>query len=508
MTQPPHDQPGQPDRFDRPDRFDPAGADVLSAEPQPTTRGRRRGLVIGAGVLAVALVGGGAALAASTFGGGGAQPDEAVPASAIGFVAVDLDPSAGQKVDFLRFARKFPDARSALGSGDDVRKALFESLRKDGKLAGSWSADVEPWLGERAGFAVLPPAQDGDDPGAVVVLAVTDTAQAKAGIAKVTEGRATCQFPDGWAVCSDDAAVLAKAVKDAAAKPLSQAKDYTDDIAALGDSGVARAWFDLGKLQQAVPASGPQLNAALASANLSGRTAFALRFDGPTLELTGHATGTQLPKLSGSAGVDDLPASSVAVLGYSGADRLVDYGWTQARKAAEGMNGAAELDAATQQLKEQFGISVPGDLTRAIGERMAVVFGGVDGGTPKVAARFSGDRGTLDKIVNAVQGGTGLTLGRAQAGSDTVLAASQAYADAVAGQHGLGDAAAFKDAVPHAKDAQVVLYVDVQQALAQLGDQAGLSAADRQKVAPLRSFGMSVTQDGERLSYDARLTTQ
>src|SRR5690348_4643786 len=173
MTQPPSDQPAAAD----------AGADVLATESQPPARGRRRGVLIGASVLAVALVGGGAALAASKLGGGGAQPDEAVPASAVGFVAVDLDPSAGQKVDFLRFARKFPDARTAIGSDDDVRKALFEALKKDGQIKGDWSSDVAPWLGDRAGFAVLPPAADGEDPSALVVLAVTDAGKAKAGIA-------------------------------------------------------------------------------------------------------------------------------------------------------------------------------------------------------------------------------------------------------------------------------------------------------------------------------------
>ncbi|MGN6610606.1 MAG: DUF3352 domain-containing protein [Angustibacter sp.] len=498
MTQPPSDQPDQ----------HLAGADVLSTEPAAPARGRGRGLIIGAGVLAVALVGGGAALAASKLGGGGAQPDEAVPASAVGFVAVDLDPSAGQKVDFLRFARKFPDARKAIGSDDDVRKALFEALKKDGQIKGDWSSDVAPWLGDRAGFAVLPPTADGDDPEALVVLAVTDSGKAKAGIAKVSEGQAKCEFPDGWAVCSDDAAVVSKAVKDAADKPLSQAKDYTADVDALGERGVARGWFDLGKLQEAIPTSGAQMSAALSSAKLSGRTAFALRFDGPTLELTGHATGTQLPKLTGSAGVDDLPASSVAVYGFSGADRLVDYAYTQVRKTAETMNGVEQLDAVTQQLQQQFGISVPGDVTKAIGDRLAIVYGGTQDGAPQVAARFSGDRGALDKIVHAVQGGAGLTLARAQSGSDSIIATTQAYADAVAKDHGLGATPAFRAAVPRAKDAQAVLYVDVASALAQVGDQAELNATEREQLKPLRSFGLSVTQDGDRLSYDARLTTK
>ncbi len=499
MSQPPID--------DRPER--PVGTDVLAVGPQqPSSRGRRRGVLIGATVLAVALVGGGAALAASKLGGGGPQPDEAVPASAVAFVAVDLDPSSGQKIDFLRFARKFPDAANAIGKDDDVRKAIFEALRKQGDLKGDWATDVAPWLGDRAGFAVLPPAADGDDPGAVAVLAVKDVDKARAGIAKVSGGKASCEYTGGWAVCSDDAAVAKKAVADAAKAPLSQAKQYGDDLDALGERGIARAWFDLAKLQEAIPTSGPQLSAALAGSPLSGRATFALRFDGPNLELAGHAVGTGLPELKGAAGVDDLPADSVAVYGFSGADRLLDYAYGQVRKAAESMNGAAELDAMTQQLQQQYGIAVPGDVTKAVGDRMAIVYGGTDGGTPNVAARLSGDRGALDKIVSAAEGGTGVTVARAQSGSYTVLATTQAYADAVAKGSGLGDSDAFRAAVPQAKDAQAVLYVDIAHLLTQVGDQAGVSATQRQQLAALSALGVSVRQDGDRLSYDLRLTTQ
>jgi hypothetical protein len=486
-----------------------SGTDVLAVgSPRPSSSGRRRGLLVGGAVLAVALVGGGAALAASKLGGGGAQPDEVVPASAVAFVAFDLDPSSGQKIDFLRFARKFPDAADAIGKDDDVRKAVFEALKKQGDLKGDWASDVEPWLGDRAGFAVLPPGADGEDPGAVAVLAVTDEAKARAGIAKVSEGKAACEFTDGWAVCSDDAAVAKKAVADAADRPLSQAKDYSGDVDALGERGIARAWFDLAKLQEAVPSSGPQVSAALAGSQLKGRAAFALRFDGPTLELAGHAVGTGLPELKGSAAVDDLPADSVAVYGFSGADRLVDYAYGQLRKTAEAMNGTEQLDAMTQQLQQQMGITVPGDVTKAIGDRLALVYGGTEGGAPKVAARLSGDRGALDKIVHAVEGGTGVTLAQKQAGSYTVLASTPAYADAVAKGSGLGGVEAFQKAVPDAKDAQAVLYVDVAKLLSDLGDQADLSATQRQQAEALSALGISVRQDGDRLSYQMRLTTK
>lgn len=44
-------------------------------------------------------------------GSGGAQPDEAIPAGALGYVRVDLDPSAEQKINALRLLRSVPASR-------------------------------------------------------------------------------------------------------------------------------------------------------------------------------------------------------------------------------------------------------------------------------------------------------------------------------------------------------------------------------------------------------------
>lgn len=468
--------------------------------------GRRRGLVIGAGVLAVALVGGGVAVAASTLGGGGAQPDEVVPATAVAFAAVDLDPSSSQKVDALRFARKFPGARDSL-KDDDPRRGLFERLKKDGTLKGDWATDVEPWLGDRAGVAVLPPTADGEDPGVVVVLAVKDQDKARTGLAKVAGGAASCEYTDDFAVCAQDAAVAKKAVADAAKAPLSGRKDYADDLASLGERGVARAWVDLAKVQDAVPSSGGMSLRSL-SPEFKGRAVVALRFDGPRLELTGNTVGTASPKLTGSAAMDDLPADTLAAYGLGGADQLVGYAYDQMRAAAGKQGGAADLDAQLQQFSDRYGISVPDDVKKAVGPRVAILFGGVADGTPKIAARLSGDRGALDKIVAASQQDGGPGVARATAGTDTVLASTQAYADAVAKGKGLGSQKAFTDAVPGSKDAQAVLYVNIAGVVAQLSDQLGMSADDRLNVDPLSSLGMSVKQDGDRVTYDLRLTTK
>ena len=71
---------------------------------------RRRLWAIGAVVLAVAVsaVGG---FTLANFLGAGPSPATAVPADAIAYLALDLDPSGGQKVEALKTLRKFPALR-------------------------------------------------------------------------------------------------------------------------------------------------------------------------------------------------------------------------------------------------------------------------------------------------------------------------------------------------------------------------------------------------------------
>ncbi|GAA4353164.1 DUF3352 domain-containing protein [Angustibacter luteus] len=489
-----------------------AGGEVLDASQgadggPESSSGRRRGVLIGAGVLVVALLGAGAAFAAAKLGGGGAQPDEAVPASAVAFVAVDLDPSSGQKIDALRFLRKFPKAADQIGKDDDLRKALFDSLKDDGTVTGDWATDVEPWLGDRAGVAVLPPVQDGDDPGVVVVLAVKDQGKAKAGLAKVAGGDASCEVTADFAVCAEEAATAKKAVADAERSPLSESKNYASDVDAVGDTGIVHAWVDVAAAQAVVPTTGG-VDSTLSGLDASGRVAVALRFDGPHLELAGKTVGAKLPAKAGSVSMADLPASSLAAVGVSGADESVRAAYDRLRKAAEQALGAGALDQQLDAIQQETGIAVPDDVVKALGDRVSVVFGGLDGQTPKVAARLSGDRGTLDKIVNAAREQGGLELATAPAGADTVLASTQAYADEVAKGKGLGSAKAFTNAVPSAKDAQAVLYVDIAQVVAQLGDEMNISDEDRKVLAPLSSFGASLHRDGGDATFDIRLTTK
>jgi hypothetical protein len=151
---------------------DPDGTDVTDGPSR--RRGRR------AGVLAVAAVGVLAAVGAGAYGvaqlmAGGSSPASAVPATAIGYVSLDLDPAAAQKIEAIKILRKFPSLRSQLhvGSRDDLRKAVFRQVQEQGGCADlDYAQDIAPWIGERVAVAAVPASGHRVVP--LVALQVTD----------------------------------------------------------------------------------------------------------------------------------------------------------------------------------------------------------------------------------------------------------------------------------------------------------------------------------------------
>ena len=84
--------------------------DILatSGDEEPTRRVPWL-VVAGVGVLVLALVGG-VTYGVGALSGGGSQPESALPSGAVAYLKVDLDPSAGQKVDALPVHAQVPRA--------------------------------------------------------------------------------------------------------------------------------------------------------------------------------------------------------------------------------------------------------------------------------------------------------------------------------------------------------------------------------------------------------------
>ena len=227
---------------DGPEYLEQGSGDPIGRESRGS---RRKPLLIGAAaVVGVALVGGGV-FAATQLSGGGAQPSEALPANTLGYVSIDLDPSAGQKIEAIQTLNKFPSLKKEMGmdADEDVRRRLFEEMQKDDQCAGvDYEQDVEPWLGDRAAAAML---EVGGKTTGVGVVAVTDAEAAEEGVATLRqecgggeEGGGDVVVSGEWAVIAEDEKTAQRVIDGAENSTLADDEDFTRWIDEVGDPGI------------------------------------------------------------------------------------------------------------------------------------------------------------------------------------------------------------------------------------------------------------------------------
>lgn len=480
-----------PAGFEPETRF--ASEELGHAAPAPGRKGGRGWIIALIAAIVVAVVGGGGVWAAAKLSGGGTQPHEVLPGNAIAYVRLDLDPAANQKIALFDIARKFSATKETF-SGDDPRKAAFEALRgNDPKLAHvDYAKDIEPWLGDRIGFAVLAPSQKGGDPGAVMAIQVKDEEAARAGLAKMDEGIAERQrtgvaFRDGYAIVTSDQSA---ADQYAAAAPLSENTRFTGDMDTLGEQGVLSFWADLSQIAESSGSGADPAAEIIKDARLTG----ALRFGDDYAELIGTARGTDV-KSGQTQTVDlgDLPASTAAAVGVSGLGKMLQENWADIEKAL----------GAQAQAPQQYGLSMPDDLVALLGESitLAIDTEGLDALDPKLGAVLETDPAKADPVLAKLESalsGSGMPpgLGKARSEGKLVVATSQDYADELASAGALRDNETFQKAVPDAEGAGFALYVDMNSAKALY--QRELQGEAKANVDALRAVGLSgKISDGE-----------
>jgi len=156
---------------------------------------RRRLFVVG--VVGLLLLGGTAAAAVMLAGrAGNVDVEMVLPADADVAMIVSLDPPAGQKLNLLGLAGRFPDLQDSADIDREIDELLDEALR-DLDLT---SRDLE-WVGAEIALVAQIKGPTGDtsempeDPGDVaVVLATDDEAAAEETLRKARES----QEGDGW----------------------------------------------------------------------------------------------------------------------------------------------------------------------------------------------------------------------------------------------------------------------------------------------------------------------
>jgi hypothetical protein len=211
-------------------------------QPPAAAKGRRTAIIAAVSVGVAAVLGGGA-LVAYKFIAGGPQPAEALPASVLGVLSIDLDPGAKQKIEAIKTLHKFPGLKKSLnlGSTDDLRRYVFKEATKDGTCKDlNYDADILPWIGNRAAVAA---AELGDEEVApVFALEVSDVGKAETGVKKIMKcsggGDAGYAFNDKYLIISDSTEHAKEIVADAKKAPLSDDAKYQKWSDAAGDAGI------------------------------------------------------------------------------------------------------------------------------------------------------------------------------------------------------------------------------------------------------------------------------
>ena len=497
-------------------------------EAAPSRRGRTVALV--GAILAIVAVGAGGAFAYSALGGGGPQPETALPSTTVAFVKVDLDPSAGQKVDAVRFLRAFPEARDEVSEGSDLREVAFTALQEQGQLEGvDFRSDVAPWLGQRLALALVPGASAQEPPIAAVALAVTDPAAARAHLPKVAAALGgACQVVAEFAVCAKgkDGSALDTVLAATARGSLAESATFRQDMRDLGEDGIVAGWVDSAKTAELVgslPALAgsrlagltgltgattlPPADRAVPYAD-AGRTAVALRFDGPHLELAGHTNGAKESFVGTQhvTGVTSLPWDSLAAVSIANGGEQLRAVWPGLEKGLASVSSPA--DGPLAGVEKVLGVTLPDDLCAALGRQFTVVFGGVEqrNGELRAAVVGDGDQVVLGKLAKAGQalGGKDLTL--LPSPGRSVLATSGEYGQEVVTGSGLGDMPGFKDAVEDVEDARAVVYVDIAGLVSEFGDE--MDPKDVADLGNLSALGVTVSGEGHSADFRIRLTTK
>jgi hypothetical protein len=251
-----------------PPSMDPSSdpGDGILPAPPPTRRAR---LVVG-GVLALLLVAG-SATAAVMLAGSAANVDVemVLPADVHVAVIVSLDPPAGQKMDLLRLAGRFPDLQDSADIDREIDELLDEAL---GDLDLT-SQDLD-WVGDEVALIGQIEGPTGDagempeDPGDMaLVVATDDEAAAEETLRKARESEASEDWSrkdqegvqlwagadaayavdGGFAIVADDEALVRSTLEVLAGRaPALGASDaYTEVVAQLPAERLGVVFMDV-----------------------------------------------------------------------------------------------------------------------------------------------------------------------------------------------------------------------------------------------------------------------
>jgi hypothetical protein len=404
----------------------------------------RRALVLA--LFALALAGCGSSGSTS----GGDDPASAVPRDAAMYVDATVRPEGSQRDDALDAAGKVLATSDPQAKIDElIKKALAES---DG-LQLDYARDVEPWLGEKAGFWLSAGGDQNETRGAAV-LSSTDSDAAQAAIERAVKGsdkrfsKRTYKDVDyqvneegGAAAVAEDFVLLGteaevKRTIDTldGGKPLADDDRYKEAIDGLDEARLGTMYLDVRRLYETAKRSDPQAAQQLQQferlfpIDQLGPVSAAFFADGDRLAVdTISAGGAEIAKrwgaFSGSGStplLGELPGDSWAALGSP------KLGET-AKAIYDGLAGALGGAAIQQQLQQRYGIDLQQDVFSWIGDAAffarGTSMGSIDGGAVIEVTDQARAKAAFPKLTGLAQ-----TSGGAKARPISVPGAETAFA--------------------------------------------------------------------------------
>jgi hypothetical protein len=501
-------------------------------------------------IAVVALVGaaavGGAAWAAWSFFATGAQPAEALPASTLGYVSIDLDPSGGQKIEALRTLKQFPAFEDEIGldTDDDVREWIFDKIQGETDCAGlDYDDDIEPWLGDR--FAVAAVDTGDDQPAPVFVVQVSDADGADDGLGELREcggggsDDVAWSIDGDWAIVGENQEVVDSIAKDAAASSLADDDDFKQWTGAAGDGGIVsmyaapsagQALADLftdsldGLGGLGVPGVQDQVDEATADLEGFKGAAATVRFDDGGLEVevvgqVGAKSATLAAGGDGAKAVSTLPDDTAAALGLGLA---FEDGWLNELLDPLAQQSGESVDDLLAEAKEQLGLDLPADAETLLGSSLTLALdadfdpeafmstegpGEVSGAGVKILGSAEDIDAVLDKIRSASGGADEGALDSDSGDGVVAIGPDADYRKVLLEDGGLGDTERFKRVVEHADDATAILYLDVDALDGWLADLTGDDADVRDNLEPLSAVGVSAWQEDDVAHAVVKVTT-
>ena len=498
------------------------------------------------------LVGGSAFAAYQYLNGGGPQPAEALPSNTLGYLRIDLDPSASQKVNAIRLLRKVPEFEEATGISsdtEDLRKLMFETMVEGSDCGLSYEDDVEPWIGDRAGLGVVPVD---DQVVSVAAIQVSDQQAAEDAVAAIEKcGLGTSAFDTApiatqvdiasggastvlsssapspaaaegdnvafvgdYMLIAEEADTLSEIVDGAESSPLSDAAQFQSDMDALDGEGVISFWSDVDGLRDTASSMGGFEGAAAAAEQV--HTVFgAVRAGSDHIEYVTQATTDVDIAADVDNPIGELPDSTLMAMSASGGGKLVDDYWPNLQGMVENFGGPGAYPEMLNDVQQETGLQLPDDLRTILGDNLTVAVdsnglteGDLDSQDPSdfyFGARMTTDQAAVQDVVDRVNvalTAAGLPELITQESDDgLVVASNEEYAQMLADGGDLASADGFDTAVPDASESSIAFFLDFDRLADAMANEDPDDEA-LQTIEPMRAMGASLTQvdDGQRLT--------